>query len=84
MSQPENKESEDDESEHSTIVDNIELGQKRIAAFSEQGEPSKRPRHNPFDGNSTLEDSGTVTFPGSSWDYSPAQCQSKINNNNTN
>lgn len=76
--EPENKESEDDESEHSTIVDNIELRQKRIAAFSEQGEPSKRPRHNPFDGNSTLEDSGTVTFPGSNRDYSPAQCQSKI------
>ncbi|XP_068708738.1 uncharacterized protein [Montipora foliosa] len=81
--EPENKESEDDESEHSTIVDNIELRQKRIAAFCEQGEPSKRPRHNPFDGNSTLEDSGTVTFPGSNRDYSPAQCQSKSNNNNT-
>lgn len=79
-----NQQPEDEESEDSTLVDPIELRQKRIAAFHEQGEPSKRPRQSPFYSNSSGEDSGTITFPGINMEDSPAQCQSIINNSKNN
>lgn len=75
---------EDGESEENTLVDTTELRQKRIAAFSEQGERSKRPRRSPVYSNSSGEDSGTITFPGINREDSPAQCQSIINNSSNN